>query len=190
VADTSCLTTDNGIYTVAIVKTMFSCQLVFRRNITGAFDGPMVLHEAQNIENCLLFYVKGALYITFLTSGSLFMCASEDKGASFSRPARYRNRFCQGPEKAFFISQPDQSEDGLYLRQVYVDRHSPWDIQVVPELYDEFYNAGPKPEGNSFDEVERLENEIKQLRRENEEKDDRIAALNRMLNNKRPETMF
>jgi len=190
VQDISCLTTDNGVHTLFVVKGMFSSQLFYRRNITGSFDAAIMLYEAQRIENCLLFCVNDKLFITFLSSGSLLMCVSDDKGASFSRPARYLNKFCQNPVKAYYVSQDVQSESGLFLRQVYVDSSSPWDIQIIPELFEGFFPAYTEPENNPVsddanasyeEEILRLKNQVELLRRHSAEKDAQLAALSRLL---------
>jgi len=198
IPDTSCLTTDEGVHTLFVVRSMFSCQLIYRRNMTGSFTGPIVLYEAQRIENCLLFIVKGHLFITFVSSGNLYICVSEDNGASFSQPVRYRNKFCQNPEKAFFITQESQSEKSVFLRQVYVDRSSPWDVQIIPELSEDFFPAyaGPANENiNAYydtgteyiEEIERLRNQIEVLNRREAEKDIQIANLSRLLSERNRE---
>ena len=198
VSDSSSLTTDNGIHALFVIKSMFSSQLIYRRNITGEFNSPIVLYEAQRIEKCILFFVKGILYITFSASGYLYICTSDNKGVSFSRPVRYRNKFCQNPEKAFFINQSMQSEDIFYLRQVYVDRSAAWDIQIIPELYEDFFPVDTvKDEDNAYvprnknpeytDEVERLRNQISLLRQHSAEKDEQIVGLTRMLTQRNEE---
>ncbi|MDR1559206.1 MAG: hypothetical protein LBS84_05815 [Clostridiales bacterium] len=198
VSDTSCLTTDNGIHTLFVVKSMFSSQLIYRRNVTGEFAPTIVLYEAQRIEKCLLFFVRDNLYITFMAAGYLFVCMSEDKGASFSRPVRYRNKFCQNPEKAYFISQPAQSENGMFLRQVYVDRGSPWDIQIIPDLAEDFFPAYSEKEEDEArtdrarspeyaDEIERLRNQITLLRQHAAEKDAQIESLTRLISERNAE---
>ena len=192
VSDLSRLTTDDGVHTLFVVKSMFSSQLIYRRNVTGSFSNPLVLYESQRIEDCLLFFVHGNLYITFLSSGGLYICMSGDKGASFSQPVRYRGKFCQSPEKAFFISSLTQSENGIFLRHVYVDRSSPWDIQIIPEMFEEFFPAYPEPvteetrvrdspDMEHTDEVQRLKNQIELLEKRADEKDGQIISLSRML---------
>ncbi|MDR2649418.1 MAG: hypothetical protein LBB94_06840 [Clostridiales bacterium] len=198
VSDTSYLTTDNGVHTLFVIKSMFSSQLIYRRNVTGEFSGPIVLYEAQRIEKCLLFFIRDNLYITFMSAGYLFICTSDDKGASFSRPVRYRNKFCQNPEKAYFISQSEQVENGVFLRQVYVDRASPWDIQIIPDLAEDFFPVYSEKEGNDArlsqdgspeyaDEIERLRNQIALLRRYSDEKDTQIEGLTKLLSERNAE---
>jgi len=190
--DTSFLTTGDGVHTLFIVRNMLSNQLVYRRNLTGTFDRPVVLYESQRLENCLLFIVKDKLYVTFMSSGNLYMCVSEDNGESFSRPARYRDKLCQDPRKAYFISQSAQSDSGVFLRQVYVDPSSPWDIQIIPELFEGFYPAPAEQYAKDSrfsnavnpgcaDEIRLLRDQIEQLRRRMFENDARIAGLSRQM---------
>jgi len=185
-SDNSCLTTDNNIHVIFVVKGMFSSQLIYRRNVTGEFSAPLLICEAKNIDRCLLFFVENTLYITFLTSGNLFMCKSNDKGETFSRPERYLNKFCQNPEKACYISQLEQSESSMYLRQIYVDPSAAWDVQLIPELFEDFFpvfsettetNESYDVEPVQADELERLKNQIAQLQNHTFEKDMQIMEL-------------
>ncbi|MDR3240254.1 MAG: hypothetical protein LBT44_09240 [Clostridiales bacterium] len=196
VSDAAYLTTEDSIHTLLVIKSMFSSQLVYRKKEGDAFGNPVVLHEAQRIEKCLLLYVKGSLQAFFLAAGQLFVCASEDKGGSFSRPVRYKNKFCQNPEKAYFVSQTPQSESQLFARQVYVDHASPWDVQVLPDLYEDFYPApeqaqpgGGQPEINmeTQEELERLRNQISLLEKHSAEKDRQILQLTHALQRKNSE---
>ena len=198
VSDNSCLTTENGIHTLFVVKSMFSSQLIYRRNLTGEFSSPMVLYESQRIEKCLMFFIRDNLYVTFIASGYLYISMSDDKGVSFSRPVRYHNKFCQNPEVAFFINQSEQTENSMYLRHVYVDRTSPWDIQIIPEMFDEFFPAYTETENDdtynshseapdNMDEIKRLKNHIELLRQNAAEKDTQIESLTRMLSQRNEE---
>ncbi|MDR1913919.1 MAG: hypothetical protein LBQ68_05490 [Clostridiales bacterium] len=191
VSDTAYLTTDNGIHTLFAVKSMFSCQLIYRRNISGEFGNPFVIYEAQRIEKCLLFFVHNKLHITFLAGGQLYMCVSEDKGSTFSRPARYRNKFCQIPEKAYYIGQTPQSEESLFLRQIYVDRSCPWDTQIIPDIYEDFYGGVGEQaveiieqhldNNESMEELRIQRNQVEILRKSIEEKDNQIVELTRLV---------
>ena len=109
-ADMSHLTTGQGVHTLVVANGMFASQLIYRRNLSGTFDGPVVIYEAQHIENCSLFYVTGRLFITFQSAGILFICESGDNGASFSRPVRYTGKLSQNLLRAFFINGEAQSE--------------------------------------------------------------------------------
>ncbi len=145
---TSCsfLTTNNAIYVLYVVKSMFSYQLIYRKKEDTEFSNPVVLYEAQKLENCLLFFASGNLYATFIASGQLYQCVSENMGRAFSRPARYRKNFCSNPVKATYISEDMQSEHDFFAREVYVDKRNPCDIQILPELCNTFYPSPKKPE--------------------------------------------
>jgi len=196
VSDNSCLTTDNTIHVIFVVKGMFSSQLIYRRNVTGEFSAPLLICEAKNIDRCLLFFVENTLYITFLTSGNLFICKSKDKGETFSKPARYLNKYCQNPEKAYYISQLEQSESSMYLRQIYVDPSSAWDVQLIPELFEDFFPLFTEVTDNNepndlnpgqADDLERLKNQIAQLQKHTFEKDMQIMELTQKLNERNDE---
>jgi hypothetical protein len=195
VSDTAYLTTEHGIHTLFVVKSMFSSQLIYRSKISGEFNDPVVIYEAQRIERCLLFFIRGKLYVTFLAAGQLFMCESTDMGGTFTRPARYRNKFCQNPEKAYFICDGEQTESECYIRQVYVDHSTPWDVQIVPELYEDFYmfqSEGEDSESASMepeyaDELGRLKNQLEQAQRQLAEKDSQLAQLAQLLSQRNQE---
>jgi hypothetical protein len=189
VSDSSYLTTENGIHLLFVVKSMFSSQLIYRKKMDDEISNPIVLHEAQRIENCLLYFAKGSLYAAFLAAGQLCQCVSLDKGNSFSRPVRYKYKFCQNPEKANFSSQTPQSEDTAFLRQVYVDRACPWDIQIIPDAYEDFFPAPNDGESGREDsassaELERLNIQLEMLIRKLAEKDQQLQLLANLLKDK------
>ncbi len=138
VTDMSFLTTYEGIHFLFICKGMFSGQLVYRKRTDIGLSAPVIIYEGQRIEHCLLFYIKNRLHVTFMIGGQPYMCVSEDDGDSFSRPVRYTNKFCQLPMKAHYIDAYMMEPDMLFARQVYVDASRPWDVQMIPELYDDF----------------------------------------------------
>jgi hypothetical protein len=176
---------------------MFSSQLIYRKKAGKDFGRPIVIHEAQRIENCLVFIVQKTLRVSFQSSGILYMCVSEDNGETFGRPVRYKAKFCQSPEKAVYISQTSQSESQAFMREVYVDHACPWDVQMIPELYEDFYpslKAGPVVEQmaaverqSAPDESISLMSQIEALKRSNLEKDQQIALLSRLLQTKSQE---
>ncbi len=138
VTDMSFLTTYEGIHFLFICKGMFSGQLVYRKRTDIGLSAPVVIYEGQRIEHCLLFYLKNRLHVTFMIGGQPYMCVSNDDGDSFSRPVRYTNKFCQLPMKAHYVDAYMMEPDMLFARQVYVDASRPWDVQMIPELYDDF----------------------------------------------------
>ncbi|MCL2461818.1 MAG: hypothetical protein FWF44_04070 [Defluviitaleaceae bacterium] len=138
IADAAYLTTERGIHFLCAVKGMFSSQLIYRKKEDG-FSAAVVLCEGQRIENCVLSVVNGTLRAAFMANGLPYECVSADMGEVFSRPARYQAKFCQNAQKAYYQSAEPQSEDGLFLRQAYVDALRPWDVQMIPELCEGFF---------------------------------------------------
>ncbi len=141
IIDSSFLTTNNTIHVLYIVKSMFSTQLLYRKKESKQFSNPITIWEGQKINNCLIFFANDKLYATYTHNGQLFYCISENKGISFSRPARYKNKFCLNPVKSTYISETPQSENTFYCRQLYVDNLNLCDIQLLPDLYEDFYLA-------------------------------------------------
>ncbi len=147
IGDTSFLTTRDAVHSLIVVKSIFGSQLIYKKKETDAFSSPNVLWEAQNISHVLLFIVQNRLYATFMSNKQLFMCVSKDKGATFSRPIRYQNKFCLNPVKAAYLSYEPQHESQFYCHEVYVDANSLWDVQLLPDMYEDFYPlAEYKPE--------------------------------------------
>lgn len=139
VADTAFLTTNDTVHLLYIIKTLFSCQLFYRRRDEDHFTTPILLCEAPRIEQCLLSIVYDNLYATCLIGSQPHMAVSENKGSSFTRMTLYKSKFCYDPVKAVYLSSLPMSENECYVRQVYVDRNAPWDTQMLPDLYADFY---------------------------------------------------
>ncbi len=136
IADTSFLTTNNTIHTAYVVKSLFSSQLIYKKRDSEGFSGPIPIWESQRIENCLLMISKSRLYIYFASSTSLYSCYSDDNGETFSRPVRYKEKICQNPIKAYYISETQMDESGYFCREVYVDKQNPFSVQIISEIND------------------------------------------------------
>lgn len=181
VSDTAYLTTGNAVHVLYIVRTLFSCQLLYRRRLDNEFSVPILLWEAPRIDQCLLSFVYDNLYATCMIGGQLHRAISENRGESFSRMTLYKSKFCYDPVKAVYLSTSPMSENDLYIRQVYVDRYAPWDTQMIPDLYGAFYSttepepaeAPPAPRDVLRDMEERLVLAEKQL----EDRDRQIMNL-------------
>ena len=141
IAGSSYLTTTECIHFLYTVKTMFSYQLIYRRRHGDGLTAAVVVSEAARIDNCLLFIVNNRIYACFMNNNHPYICTSDDDGATFSRPQRYRSKFCDTPAKAAFIFQDPLKENEFCAREVYVDSLNPWDVQILPDLYDDFYPA-------------------------------------------------
>jgi hypothetical protein len=139
VLDSSFLTTASTIHVLFIVKTMFSSQLLYKKKDNNEFSTSTVIWDAPRMDNCHLFFSNDNLYISYVNNGHLYMCMSEDKGNTFSKPIKYRKKFCLHPVKANYISETSQRENVYFVRQLYVDREAPWDIQLMSDMSEEFY---------------------------------------------------
>lgn len=139
VTDYTFLTTNSAVHVAFIIKGMFSCQLIYRVKTGTAFSNPVVVWEGQKLENCLLAYVKGSLKIFFTAGEQLYVCGAENGNTKFTAPARYRNKFCQNPVKAVYLSVNQMDESDFYCREIYVDSLCPWDVQILPDMYEDFY---------------------------------------------------
>jgi hypothetical protein len=140
IIDTSYLTTSTTVHILIIVKNIFSTSIIYRKKEDLDFLPPIVLWEGGRLANCLLSFVNNSLHATYMNNGSLYICTSIDKGDSFSRPIRYKKKLCTTPVKATYLSLLDEDDSDYFVREVYVDKYTPWDIQILPELCNNFYN--------------------------------------------------
>jgi hypothetical protein len=138
-ADHSILTTNNAIHAAFIIRGMFSHTLIYKKKESGHFSNPLIIYEAPKLTDLCLFIVKNNLHLTFISGGQLFMTVSYDNGNTFTKAARYRSKFCMQPIKSFYLSEGPQNEKNFFLRELYTDILNPCDIQLLPELYEEFY---------------------------------------------------
>lgn len=156
ITDYSFLTTYDSVHVLYIVNSLFSSQLIYRKKDGAQFGSSIVLWEGQQPENCLLFLVKQTLYATYMYRGHLYYMTSTDQGVSFSRPMRYRNKFCLRPVKARYLSRAPQQIQKFFCRELYTDSESAWDIQLLPELYEDFYPTPLKQSTTEDDKVTEL----------------------------------
>ena len=139
IMDASFLTTEDAVFALFVVRSVFSSQLLFRYRAEAAFSAPLLLWEAPKIDDVLLMFINGKLYATCVSGNRLYTAISENRGASFSKMDIYKGKFCFEPAKAAFAASVPQREDTLFARQIYIDRNAPWDAQMTPEMYEKFY---------------------------------------------------
>ena len=140
--DASYLTTHDAVHVLMIVRTAFSCQLLYRKKADDVFTPPALLWESPKIEHCLLTIVGNDLYATCMIGGKLNRAVSADFGDTFGPMGLYKRKFCAEPVKADFAA--NEQLKGWFARQVYVDRGAPWDVQMIPDLCPGFYPGGVK----------------------------------------------
>lgn len=193
--DQSVLTTNTTVHVAYAVKGLFSSQLIYRKKDDINFTRQIIIWESQRIDTVCLYIVKNNLYLAFKSNDILYTCISENNGATFSRPLKYANKFCLSPEKAFYISGSPQSESEYFLRDIYVDSLHPWDVQMLPDLYENFYpyqvtapvNIQAPPEQGSAELVEILRMQLADCKKTLAEKDKQIEYLNTMLKQRNDE---
>jgi len=200
----SFLVTDSEIHVLYIIRNMFGSQLLYKKKNNTDFSAPLVIFEGQRIENCLLSIINDNIYVHFQSAGQMYQCISDDKGESFSRPRRYRHKICESPVKAIYLSEAAQKENQFFCREVYVDENNSWDVQILPDLYEDFYlplqevkqavppspaavpgpsheQAPPREQNKEPDEAFWLKTKLSVLENQVRERDDRIRQLTAML---------
>jgi hypothetical protein len=138
-ASYSALATDSAIHFLYAVRGMFSYRIMYRKRHQAGLTAAITVCEAGRADGCTIFMVKSRIYACYLNGGALYVCESDDDGQSFGRPRRYRNKFCEFPVKAAFITETPPDGNVFAAREVYVDGSKPWDVQIVPDLYPDFY---------------------------------------------------
>ena len=172
-ADASYLTTRDTLHLLMIVKTVFSCQLLYRKKTEDVFTPPILLWEAPRIDTCLLTIIKDELHAACMIGGKLHRAVSDDEGDSFGPMGLYKRKFCAEPVKAGFLSQ--ESEESWFARHVYVDRAAPWDVQMVPDLCPDFYSKPEKVEESA--QLRDLQERLAVAQRALDAKDRQIMEL-------------
>ena len=185
-ADASFLTTPEEVHLLLVVKTQFSCQLLYRKKTDDTFTDPILLWESPKIEQCLLTIAGDELHATCMIGGKLYWSVSSDFGGTFGSMVVYKRKFCADPVKATFVSENLhsnlQSKDGprstasWFARQVYVDRAAPWDIQMIPDLVPNFYPQ-QKDQPEKSTKIKDLEDNLAAAHKAIEAKDRQIMDL-------------
>ena len=175
-SDASFLTTRDEVHVLMIVRTAYSCQLIYRKKTEDAFTPEILLWEAPRITQCLLTIIGAELHATCMIGGKLHQAISPNNGDSFEPMTLYKRKFCAEPARADYISD----EGHIKLRQVYVDQSAPWDVQMLPDLSPGFYPDGQEESA----QVKELEDSLAMAKRSLEEKDRQIMEL--MLQSKVP----
>lgn len=143
-AGSSFITTDDAIHFLYIVRGVFSSRLVYRKRQATGLTAAVSVYEGTRMDECLLFIAHDRLYACYLSAGAMYICESDNDGQSFRRPQRYRGKFCESPVKAAYLPDTAPNESELAAREVWVDSHNPWDVQLIPDIYEDFY---PLPQG-------------------------------------------
>ena len=171
--DASYLTTKDTLHLLMIVKTIFSCQLLYRKKTDDVFTPPILLWEAPRIDNCLLTFIGDELYAACMIGGKLHWAVSGDGGDSFGPMGLYKRKFCAEPVKAAFLSQ--EADKGWFARHVYVDKAVPWDVQMIPDLCPDFYSKPEKVEEST--QLRDLQERLAVAQRALDAKDRQIMEL-------------
>lgn len=199
--DHSFMTTNERIHMIYIIKSMFSNQLIYRKKEDKGFSNPIVLWEGPKLTNCCLTIVKNQLYVTWIYNNQLYYCISEDNGDTFSKSMRYKRKFCLSVKKAIYLSYEKMQENNFVCHELYIDSTNNSDIQLLPDLYDNFYpeKIAVKPEvieklntefQDDYNEnLEKLKNQVNLSLNELSQKDKQIMQLSSSIHLKNEEIL-
>ncbi|MCL1935795.1 MAG: hypothetical protein FWF57_05410 [Defluviitaleaceae bacterium] len=138
ILDSCFLTTNSSIHSIYVVKTLFSYQLIYKEKITNNFEPPILIWEGQKIENCLINIIMGDIYIFFRYKNQIFV--SKKISNTFEKPSVYKNKICMFPKRGLYLSDEKMDLKNFFVRNLYIDMYNPWDIQILPDMYSNFYH--------------------------------------------------
>ncbi len=195
IIDYSFLTTDNTIHVLYAVKTMFSYQLIYKKKEYEEFEAPIILWDGAKISDCLLSIINNNIHVFFICKDKLYTCISKNKGMNFTKPDIYKNKFCVEPKKAVYISESNMSCNKFFIREVLIDKYNPCDIQLLPDLCEDFYKIPAIPISIEKQNVEiksknisnnnannNFKTQINKLKNEISKKDEQIEYMTNILN--------
>lgn len=190
VYDQSILTTNKAVHTAYVLKGLFSSQLIYRKKEDEEFGSPVIISEGTKIDFVHMFFAEDNLYIVFRGNSWISYVISENNGESFSKPKRYGNKFCLEPVKAIYLTNDTQRENASFSRELIVDAAAPWDIQMLPDIYENFYPVSePEParekvekESEEYSEIiNALRQKVSEYEMKLEDKDRQILMLQKMI---------
>ncbi len=154
IVDYSMLTTKKAINGLFIRRGLFSGQLLFWKKDDNRPTAPQILWEGQRLESCQVAIIRNLLYCFFVVGGMLFYVVSTDGGDSFSRPTKYN--LAEGSlVKIPYVSNGTMDEAEFFVREVYVHRHEPTKVLILPDICDSFgVFKKPKAEPAPYNQVQ------------------------------------
>jgi len=202
IIDYSFIVVKDEIHFIYIVKSMFSCQIIYRVKTEVGLLSPIILFEGQRLNNCIISIIKEKIYIMWVNNGQLYFCVSSNNGSSFSKPVKYQRKFCAKPKKAIYLSENTMEKKEFVCYEIYVDGFDKSDIQILPELYEDFFNMEKiqiktnTANTTNIDEIntakqnfEMLKNRYDITKKQLEEKEKQILNLTMLLKKKNDEIL-
>ncbi|MCD7778570.1 MAG: hypothetical protein LUH47_08715 [Clostridiales bacterium] len=129
---------ERGLYFAAVTNTFFSSRLYFRTRGNEGFSDVKAAAEMSNITKPLVFVFNGKPILFFKAGDKPYMAYDT------SIPKPFKGKICPELSRGSFI---DKTEKGrIKASEVLVDSNKPWDIQLYPEIDENFYGFGSKTE--------------------------------------------
>ncbi|MCL2564283.1 MAG: hypothetical protein FWE24_00535 [Defluviitaleaceae bacterium] len=144
VLDASFLTLQDGVHLLYISANLFSQKLIYRRKVSAKISEALTLWEGPRIENCLLTNINGEIHAFWNLREGLYCAKSTIGGKSFEKGQIYTQKFCKKPLKASYITA--FGDEDYFIRNIFVDSLAPWDVQILPDVFPEFYPIPKAPE--------------------------------------------
>jgi len=150
VGDYSLIVTKERLHFLYLVKDRGKTRLIYKqRNPAGLTAGVVVWESAsysmgygraaESFGFCWLFAVRHRVYAAVMAGRDLLVSYSDDDGLNFAKPFKYLRKICDRPMKARYLTDMEMNENTFAACEVLVDEQAPSDVQVVPDIYPEFY---------------------------------------------------
>ncbi|MCL2406654.1 MAG: hypothetical protein FWC95_01865 [Defluviitaleaceae bacterium] len=139
----SALTSEDNIhYLYGLKGALGGGKVMYRRRHKSGLSAAVTICDNRALDDVWVFVVGRRVYAAFYAkhpARTMFLCHSDDNGQSFTKPEKYRRKICDLPIKAMYQQYTQYNEQTFATREIYVDSLNPWDIQILPDVYDDFY---------------------------------------------------
>ncbi len=136
--DKSFLVTNTSIYNAFTLKSMFSCQLLFRQKTKYGYNNVKVIAEGQKIKNLSMFVYDDNIYVTYTLGNDVyFVHGQEGDDIQFSKPQKLSKKL---PVNDYVKKACVISNDKKY-NQLVVAENLPFQPIFVTEINPFFQNT-------------------------------------------------
>lgn len=134
-------------YFLAVINSFFSSRLIFKTKGGEGFSRLRTITDMKGIEAPLVFLFDGRPTLFFKSGGKNYICFEDFK------PTAFKGKICESLKRGIFIDK--RSGGRIKAGEVLINAEKPWDVQVYPELDENFLSfqyETEKPRKNEWRE--------------------------------------
>ncbi len=152
--DKTLLITNTSIYTAFILKSMFSCQLLFRQKTENGYKNVKVVAEGTKIKNITMFIHDECVYITYTVGNDIYYIYGNDcDDVQFSKPQKLsKNLSINEYIKKACVINPERK-----YNQLIVNEKMPFQPIIITEINPFFQKV-------TFKNIEKIEEPVENQR--------------------------